>query len=206
MHKAVVWKTRKVSLGGIVIMLLVALSGCVAGSGNKNDVADQGYVSGDGTLTTWSQSERGEIISLSGTDFAGESVDTSEFAGQILVINTWYAACPPCRAEAPMLAEVSKERAADGVQFIGINTVDEAGSALAFEEKHEITYPSIADGKSQTISKLQGIVPVKAVPTTLVLDKEHRVAARVLGQVDATTLNGLIDDVLADTTETTETT
>ena len=190
------------SLGGIIIMMLIALSGCVAGSGNENDVADQGYVSGDGTLTTWSKSERGDSIALTGTDFAGENVDTTEFSGQILVINTWYAACPPCRAEAPVLAEVSKERAADGVQFIGINTVDEAGSALAFEEKHQITYPSIADGKSQTISKLQGIVPVRAVPTTLVLDKEHRVVARILGQIDATTLNGLIDDVLAENTET----
>jgi len=84
------------------------------------------------------------------------------------------------------------------VRFIGINGVDDAGAALAFEREHDITWPSIADTDGSVVASLQEVVPVRAVPTTVVLDRQGRVAARVLGQVDATTLDGLIDDVLAE--------
>nr|WP_093186518.1 TlpA disulfide reductase family protein [Sanguibacter gelidistatuariae] len=177
------------------------LTSCASDSGNTNpnDVADQGYLSGDGSLRTWAVSDRGEAVALTGTDFSGAPVDSTEFAGDVVVLNTWYAACPPCRAEAPALLEVATARATDGVQLIGINGTDDAGAALAFEREHAITWPSIADTNGSVVASLQKVVPVQAVPTTVVLDRQGRVAARVLGQVDATTLDGLVADVLAET-------
>ena len=82
------------------------------------------------------------------------------------------------------------------MHLIGINGTDEAGAALAFEREHDVTWPSIADTDGSAIATLKSVVPVQAVPTTVVLDQQGRVAARVLGQVDASTLNGLVDDVL----------
>jgi peroxiredoxin len=183
----------------VVVGLCLLASGCASDSGNTNstDVDGQGYQSGDGSLRTWAQSERGDVVSLSGTDFSGNAVDSRSFGDDVVVLNTWYAACPPCRAEAADLVSVATEHA-DGVQFIGINGTDDAGAALAFEREHNVSWPSIADTNGSVIATLQDVVPIRAVPTTVVLDKEGRVAARVLGQIDATTLSGLIDDVLAE--------
>ena len=192
---------RRRSSLAVVALAALLLTSCAADSGNTNpnDVVDQGYQSGDGSLRTWAVSDRGETVALSGTDFTGAPVDSTQYAGEVVVLNTWFAACPPCRAEAPDLLEVATARAADGVQLIGINSTDDAGAALAFEREHGITWPSIADTTGAVVASLQKVVPVQAVPTTVVLDRQGRVAARVLGQVDANTLDGLIDDVLAET-------
>nr|WP_230401801.1 TlpA disulfide reductase family protein [Sanguibacter suaedae] len=175
------------------------LAGCAAESGSTSpdDVVGQGYQSGDGSLRTWAVDDRGEPVRLVGEDFEGNPVDTGA-GGSVVVLNTWYAACPPCRAEAPDLLEVATGRADDGVRFVGINGTDDAGAALAFEREHDVTWPSIADTDGSVMATLQGVVPVQAVPTTVVLDLEGRVAARVLGQVDASTLDGLVADVLAE--------
>ena len=192
---------RRRALLATVALAGLLLTSCATDSGNTNpnDVVGQGYLSGDGSLRTWAADDRGEPVALVGTDFSGEPVDSTEFTDDVVVLNTWYAACPPCRAEAEDLLTVATERAADGVQFIGINGTDDAGAALAFEREHGITWPSIADTTGSVVASLQKIVPVQAVPTTVVLDRQGRVAARVLGQVDATTLDGLIEDVLAET-------
>ena len=192
---------RRRALLAVAALTGLLLTSCAADSGNTNpnDVVDQGYQSGDGSLRTWAADDRGEAVALTGTDFSGAPVDSTEFADEVVVLNTWFAACPPCRAEAADLLTVATARADDGVQFIGINGTDDAGAALAFEREHGITWPSIADTSGAVVASLQKVVPVQAVPTTVVLDRQGRVAARVLGQVDATTLDGLIADVLAET-------
>lgn len=195
--------SRSLTRSAVVALVVAAgllLSSCAADSGNSDtgDVVGQGYASGDGSLRTWSEDERTDPVEIAGTDFSGNAVDTRGTGGEIVVLNTWYAACPPCRAEAPDLLEIATERASDGVRLLGINGTDEAGAALAFEREHGITWPSIADTDGSAAAALQEIVPVQAVPTTVVLDRQGRVAARVLGQIDASTLDGLIDDVLAE--------
>ncbi|WP_435299325.1 TlpA family protein disulfide reductase [Timonella sp. A28] len=189
---------RRIGVAAIAAVTVFTLTACAQESGNSTDVVDQGYQSGDGSVRTWPVSERGESVVLTGTDFEGNPVDTSEFDNEIVVLNTWYAACPPCRAEAPDLLAIATERDSEGVHFVGINRTDEAGAALAFEREFGITWPSIQDTSGQAIATLAGVVPIKAVPTTVVLDKQGRVAARVLGQVEKSTLNTLIDDVLAE--------
>ncbi|PFG34139.1 thiol-disulfide isomerase/thioredoxin [Sanguibacter antarcticus] len=176
------------------------VSSCTAESGNTDtgDVVGQGYASGDGSLQTWSVADRTDPVEISGTDFSGDPVDTIGDGDEIVVLNTWYAACPPCRAEVPALLEVATERASDGVRLVGINGTDDSGAALAFEREHGVTWPSIADTDGSAVAALQDVVPVQAVPTTVVLDRQGRVAARVLGQIEASTLDGLIDDVLAE--------
>lgn len=184
----------------VVVGLLLVLSGCAAGNetNGADDVLDQGYESGDGSTKTWAAEFRGKAVDLSGTDFAGNTVDISDWRGDVVVLNTWYAACPPCRKEAPDLVALAADYSDRGVHLLGINGVDDAGAAQAFERTFSVTYPSIADSDGRATAALQGAVPVQAVPTTVVLDHEGRVAGRILGIADPTTLRAMIDDVLAE--------
>lgn len=178
------------------------LAGCAGGGGapsdGSSDVVDQGYQSGDGSTKTWAVGGRGAPVKLSGTDFAGAPVDVADWRGDVVVLNTWYAACPPCRKEAPDLVAFAAQYADQGVHLLGINGTDAAGAAQAFERTFAVPYPSIADSSGTAIAALQGAVPVQAVPTTVVVDREGRVAARILGLADPSTLSALVDDVLAE--------
>lgn len=190
--KAVQW----VVVVGIVIGLVASLTACAPEESGAGDVAGQGYVSGDGSVQTYDVGERKGPVSIVGTDFEGDEVDTADWAGDVVVVNTWYAACAPCRAEAPDLVELASSK--DGVQVVGINTEDDAGAALAFQRTFDVPYPSIEDRTGAVIASLNGVVPLQAVPTTVVLDQEGTVAARVIGQVEGTTLEALVDEVLAE--------
>lgn len=190
--KAVQW----VVVVGIVLGLVVSLAACSPEDSGAGDVVGQGYVSGDGSVQTYDVGERKGPVTITGTDFEGNDVDTSGWSGDVVVVNTWYASCAPCRAEAPELVDLAGSK--DGVQFLGINTEDDAGAAQAFQRTFEVPYPSIEDRTGKVIAGLSGVVPLQAVPSTVVLDQEGNVAARVIGQVEGSTLEALIDEVLAE--------
>ena len=184
---------------GTVVALLVAGCSPEGATTTPEDVVGQGYQSGDGSTTTWAAGDRSGPLELAGTDFAGTAQDVADWRGDVVVLNTWYANCPPCRAEAPDLAALSTDYAADGVQLLGINRTDDAGTAQAFERQFEVPYPSLADTDGTAIAALQGTVPVNAVPTTVVLDREGKVAGRILGLADPSTLRSMVDELLAET-------
>jgi thiol-disulfide isomerase/thioredoxin len=190
--KAVQW----VVVVGIVLGLVVSLAACTPEDSGAGDVVGQGYVSGDGSVQTYDVGERKGPVTITGTDFEGNDVDTAGWAGDVVVVNTWYASCAPCRAEAPDLVELATTK--DGVQVLGINTEDDAGAAQAFQRTFDVPYPSIEDRTGKVIASLSGVVPLQAVPSTVVLDQEGGVAARVIGQVEGSTLEALIDEVLAE--------
>lgn len=191
-------KRRRYVAAAALACVALVVAGCTSEAGAGEQVANPGYVSGDGSTRQWAPAERGEPVTLTGTDYAGEAVDTSEWLGEVVVINTWFAACPPCRVEAPDLAAISAERAAEGVHLLGLNRTDDAGAAQAFEKNFEIPYPSIDDREGTATAALQGVAPIAATPTTIVLDRQGRVAARILGLLERSTLDAMIDDVLAE--------
>lgn len=177
----------------------LALAGCspTITGGWDEDGEQTGYVSGDQSVVTWDGDRMGPV-EIAGTDFAGAAVDVADWRGDVVVLNTWYAACPPCRAEAPDLVAFAEDYADAGVHVLGINSTDDAGAAQAFERTFEIPYPSVHDADGEAVAALQGIVPVQAVPTTVVLDADGMVAARVLGVIDPSTLRSVVDDLLAE--------
>lgn len=190
--------------------LLVASAAVIAlslTSCSSDPLADQyregsnkNYIAGDGSVTEIVLENRGEPITFTGTTETGETVSSAEYLGNVLVVNFWYAGCAPCRAEAPDLEQVYTETAPQGVNFLGVNVRDQAATAISFNERFGITFPSIMDqdGKAQLAFSSQ--VPPNAVPTTLILDAQGRVAARILGQIkDASILSTLIRDVAAET-------
>jgi len=191
-----------VALAGLVTVAL-ALSGCTSG----DSLADQyragsgkGYIAGDGSVTEIPADERAEAVEFAGTLEDGSSVSSADYAGDVLVVNFWYAACAPCRAEAPDLKKLSDQFADQGASFLGVNVRDQAASAIAFNESYKIGYPSVMDvegGRMQLA--FSGSIPPNAVPTTLVLDSSGRVAARILGQVNSPSiLETLITDTIAE--------
>lgn len=184
----------------VAALAVLLLAGCTPDSAptTPDDVADQGYQSGDGSTTTWAPDDRSGPLELAGTDFTGAAQDVADWRGDVVVLNTWYANCPPCRAEAADLAALSTDYADDGVKLLGINRTDDAGTAQAFERQFEVPYPSLADTDGAAIAALQGTVPVNAVPTTVVLDRDGMVAGRILGLADPSTLRSIVDDLLAE--------
>lgn len=157
-------------------------------SGGKN------YIAGDGSVMELAVDERGEPVEFSGETFDGDTISTDQLDGPTLV-NFWYAACAPCRVEAPDLADLSQEYA-DEVDFVGVNVRDAADTAEAFERNFSIEYPSIEGRDGKILLDFAEYVPPQAVPTTLILDDEGRVAARILGAVERSTLKSLLDGVV----------
>ncbi|MDQ0894568.1 broad specificity phosphatase PhoE/thiol-disulfide isomerase/thioredoxin [Agromyces ramosus] len=193
---------RRWSTLALVAASVVVLTGCTS-----DPLADQfregsgkNYIAGDGTITEYALESRGDPIEFSGETVEGESYDSADAAGRVQVVNFWYAGCAPCRVEAPILQEVHEGVDPDDVSFVGVNVRDQAANAASFEQSYGITYPSILDVESgEAQLAFAGPVPPAAVPTTIVLDREGRVAARVLGQLkDASILESIIDDLLAE--------
>ncbi|MBF4629285.1 TlpA family protein disulfide reductase [Curtobacterium flaccumfaciens] len=194
-------QTTSTAVAGIVLAL--TLSGC---SGNGNDkIADQydagttqNYVSGDGAVTQVPPAGRDQQISFDIAAHDGTKLSSDDLRDRVVVINFWYASCPPCRAEAKHLNAVNDRFQDQGVQFIGVNVRDQVGTAEAFERQFNVAYPSVIDaneGKMQLA--LAGEVAPNAVPTTIVLDQQGRVAARILGAIDGPgTLSALVQDEL----------
>jgi thiol-disulfide isomerase/thioredoxin len=139
---------------------------------------------------------------LRGKDLDGQALSTSDFAGRVTVVNLWGHWCAPCRAEAPVLKEVADEYASRNVQFVGIVNRSDPQAALAFNSSFGITYPSFADQGGALELSFRKSLPTTAIPTTWVLDTRARVAARIIDpDLAKSTLVGVLDDVLDDSTE-----
>ena len=115
------------------------------------------------------------------------------------MLNFWYAACGPCRVEASRLESVYNHYKGS-VEFLGVDTYDQAATALTFEQAHKVTYPSVIDTNNATVEyAYSSYVSADAVPVTLVIDRHGRVAARVTGELEeASILESLVDRVIAE--------
>ena len=186
------------------VLTILALVGCATNddlAAQYQDGVETGFVSGDGSVVSIPPAERGEVVQYSGMATDGEAREWGEYLGDVVVINFWYAGCPPCRAEAPDLVEVANAYANQGVRFLGVNTRDDLAQALMFEKEFSIPFPSILDKENDAAVQraFAGAVPLNAVPTTLVLDREGRVAHRVLGQIaSASMLETMVKETLAE--------
>ncbi|MEA5453736.1 TlpA disulfide reductase family protein [Sinomonas sp. JGH33] len=180
---------------------LAGLSACAANDPLAQQARagdNKNYVAGDGSVTEYAKDQRKPPVAFTGTLYDGTSVASSSFAGRVTVLNFWFASCAPCRVEAPSLKALSDEFAPKGVVFYGVNLRDEKGTAEAFEQNFGLTYPSFNDQDGHVLLALSGMVPPGAVPTTLVLDKQGRVSARILGELDKSTLKALIESAAAE--------
>ncbi|SCX97073.1 Thiol-disulfide isomerase or thioredoxin [Microbacterium sp. LKL04] len=195
---------RRILAALAAVTLVAGLAACSSENDNLSNLYregnTQGFISSDGRVETIPAAQRGEALSFTGTDVDGKTVSSTDFTGDVLVLNFWYAACGPCRAEAPVLEQTYQDTKAEGAHFLGVNIYDGPEQATSFDETYKITYPSIlARGDVDLKLAFADWTSLQAAPTTLVVDREGRVAARLFGQLpDATTLRDLVDDTLAE--------
>lgn len=189
--------TRRTLLAAGALTLTGALAACSSSSGTSEAAQDVGYRSGDGSVTLVDADERGEPVELAGETLDGETWDSADHRGRVVVVNVWASWCGPCAKEAPHLVEVHEETKGEDVEFVGIDYREssvETGRAQA--ETWGFTWPSIYDKTGTTAIDMQG--KMSAQPSTAVLDREGRIAAVVLGATTQSTLQGLVEDTLAE--------
>ncbi|PQP23737.1 TlpA disulfide reductase family protein [Rhodococcus opacus] len=191
---------RFAGLLAVICTAAVSLSACASG----DDAVAQGgtfdFVSPGGQTEIFYDppADRGTIGTVSGPDLMTEGKTTSldDFEGQVVVLNVWGQWCGPCRGEANDLEQVYEETKDQGVSFLGINVRDnQQDKAQDFVIDNKVSYPSIYDPAMRTMIALGQNYPTSVIPTTIVLDREHRVAAVFLKELLSEDLKPVVERV-----------
>ncbi|BAH55793.1 Thiol-disulfide oxidoreductase ResA [Rhodococcus sp. T7] len=196
------WRARLLAVLAVGMAAVLGAAGCASGS----DAVAQGgtfdfVAPGGQTDILYDPPEsRGKVGPLSGPDLMadGRAVSLSDYAGQVVVINLWGQWCAPCRSEADDLEQAYEATKDLGVQFLGINVRDpQRDKAQDFVIDNRMSYPSIYDPPMRTLIALGGSYPTSVIPSTLVLDRQHRVAAVFLRALLAEDLLPVIERLAA---------
>jgi thiol-disulfide isomerase/thioredoxin len=171
------------------LLLIFTLTACSTG-GNEFQLNEQSFISGNGIVTIIERSEREVAPPITGPLLDGGNYLQEK--GRVQLMNVWASWCSPCRAEAPALQDLSV--AHPQVQFVGVLTRDNLVAARAFVERFGLTYPTIID--DALLADFTGQLSVNAIPTTLLIDKEGKVAARISGEITYSTLDELLTDLV----------
>ncbi|MFH9573741.1 TlpA family protein disulfide reductase [Streptomyces sp. NPDC017230] len=190
---------RRVALttGAVAVALLATACGSGGTSGGGGQT---GFVTGADGISTVKEGERADAPDLSGKTVDGGQLDVDDYKGKVVVLNVWGSWCPPCRAEAKNFEKVYQDVKDQGVQFVGINTRDTStGPARAFEEEFGVSYPSLYDPTGKLMLRFEkGTLNPQAIPSTLVIDREGKVAARTLQALSEEKLRKMLDPYLTD--------
>lgn len=198
-HRSIgrVWPARR-RLAVLVVLVAVLVSGCSEGQVERKPASGPnggGFISGNSALTQIPADQRQPAPVVEGPALSGKgTVSTADYRGKVIVLNVWGSWCGPCRLEAPDLNAAAKQTE-KVAQFVGINIRDtQPETARAFVRAFKVPYPHVYDPNGDQLLKFAGTLPPNGIPTTLVIDRQGRIAARVVGLVNKTTLVGLITD------------
>jgi thiol-disulfide isomerase/thioredoxin len=170
---------RLLSILAVAVLLLTA-SGCSSFHG-LNGTDGKTWVEGDGAPKQIPMADRGEPIDFSGDDLDGAPLSLASMRGKPTVISVWWAGCPPCRKEAPLLVG-ARQQLGDSAHFVGVDVRD-SGTAgpKTFEKQFGIDWPSFYSPGGEALLAFPGAITPNSIPATLVLDAEGRVAASIIG-------------------------
>jgi thiol-disulfide isomerase/thioredoxin len=178
---------------------LFTLSACEGGAIGESTPASNGqnFVSGDSGTTVFTPGAGPVAPAVTGPAIGGGKLSLSRLRGHVVVMNFWGSWCTPCRAEAPVLSSLAQRFGHQGVRFLGVDVRDSPASAEAFMRGHHISYPSLNDPAGEVALGFHGTVTPAGIPTTLVIGRDGRITARVVGEVSYSGLRGLIAKAVA---------
>jgi thiol-disulfide isomerase/thioredoxin len=190
-----------------LVVALAAVMTLLAGCSTGDDAVAQGgsfeFVAPGGKTDIFYDppESRGRPGSLTGPDLMNpdKKLSLDDFAGKVVVINVWGQWCAPCRAEISQLEKVYDATKTSGVAFLGIDVRDgNRDAAHDFVVDRKVTYPSIYDPSMRTMIAFGGKYPTTVIPSTIVLDREHRVAAVFLRELLAEDLQPVVERLAAE--------
>ncbi len=189
---------RRAWLGLLLVLAGLAAAGCTSGNDANVPGGSFTFTSPGGKQEySYPPADRRPLGQISGPDLTGsKTVSVSDYPGKIVVINFWGSWCAPCRDEASGLQSAWTALEPKGVQFVGIDLKDPQGDGAAFNASKQITYPSIFDFGLRTLLSIRGY-PV-SIPSTIVLDKQHRVAQIWLHPINPGDLRDAVTPLLAE--------
>jgi peroxiredoxin len=178
----------------------VFLAGCSTGS-SAVDVNNGGqfrFVAGTPAGEVIPEDQRAAAPDFSGTLLGGGDFTSTELAGEVAVLNFWGSWCPPCRVETPQFQEVYADVRDQGVAFLGLNVKETSEQfAQAFVDSEGIEFPSLYDPRGEVALAFRDY-PANAIPSTIVLDRDGRVAAVYTGEVAQYDLRAVLDRLMAE--------
>jgi len=177
----------------------LVLAACAGGAIGESTAASNGqsFVAGSAGTTVYGAASGPAAPRVTGTLLSGSRFSLAQYRGHVVVMNFWGSWCTPCRAEAPSLAQLARYFTPRGVRFLGVDIRDSPATAGAFQSRFGISYPSLNDPGDEIALNFRDTVPPAGIPTTLVIGRNGRIAARVIGQVSYPGLRGLISQALA---------
>jgi peroxiredoxin len=188
-------RTRLVGTA-LAVVSLAAVAACTSSSTGSSAQTAYKSTTGGSTITTYPPGSRQTAPTLSGTTLTGGTLSTASLRGKVVVVNLWGSWCGPCRDEAQGLEAAYTATKAQGVAFVGIDTRDTDASARTFIASKHVTYPSLVDTNGTLALRYAQIVPATSFPSTLILDRQGRVAMRDINEITYTQLMSALTGVL----------
>jgi len=195
--RAAAWSAARA--GVLALGASLALAACEGGAIGQSTAASNGqsFVSGSAGTTVYGATSGPAAPRVTGTLLSGDKFALAQYRGHVVVLNFWGSWCTPCRAEAPSLSQLARYFTRRGVRFLGVDIRDSPATAEAFQSRFGISYPSLNDPGDEIALAFRDTVPPAGIPTTLVIGRNGRIAARVIGEVSYPGLHGLISQALA---------
>jgi thiol-disulfide isomerase/thioredoxin len=199
-RRAVSHPGRPAAIVALAAAGAMAVTGCAGGAIAQTTPAGNGqsFVSGSSGTTVFKAGAGPVAPAVAGTALGGAKISLAAYHGRVVVINFWGSWCTPCRAEAPALAQLARALRPSGVQFLGVDIRDSPASAEAFMRDFGIDYPSLNDPGDEIALDFRSTVPPAGIPTTLVIARSGRIAARVIGGTSYNSLKSLITRAAAE--------
>jgi thiol-disulfide isomerase/thioredoxin len=182
----------------VVALAAMVMAACSAsGTGDRKAATAKSGVDPVG-VTMYPVTDRQLVPDVRGTTLDGKSLSLrAEGEGRVVLLNVWASWCGPCRSESPMLADAAKSLAPSGVQFVGIDEQDQTQDGRSFAASAGMSYPNLIDKEGALLAKLS-MLPQMGIPSTLLLDRHGRIAARVIGPISSSQVTTIVDKLLAE--------
>ena len=179
---------------------LLLAAGCSTGEGSAVDVNNGGefrFEAGTPFGEVIPRDERATAPQFTGEQLDGAAFDSAQLDGDVAVLNFWASWCGPCRTETPEFQAVYADVHGEGVQFLGLNVKDTQQLARAFTDRYAVEFPSLFDPRSEVALAFRDF-PANAIPSTIVLDRQGRVAAVYTTAIAEADLRSVLDRLLTE--------